>query len=153
MWGNVRKDFTFEKASSYYAVHSNLSFFFRVAKKRKVLSPAHNRKWDRAARRYVSCCTFLMLVGLLIPMTVWHLSELDFMPLVVSMYLGNFQARTPKNNFAGFKHMLYFLTNCMTSFKTATWLCPSVVFPIISSTYPSRFFPIWWENIMFMSLC
>lgn len=66
--GDVRKAFTFEKASLHYMVHLNPFFFFRAAKKRKSLSPVHEKKRDRATRRLVSFYTSLILVGLLISM-------------------------------------------------------------------------------------
>lgn len=72
----MKKDFTFEKFSSHSTVHSKLIFFFRAENKRKTLSPAHERKRERVASRHLSCCTYLMLVRLLINMKDLYLSRL-----------------------------------------------------------------------------
>lgn len=62
----MRNTLALMKAFSHSEVHSNISFFLRVMKKRKALSATQKWKRDRAARRLVSYYTSFMLVGIFI---------------------------------------------------------------------------------------
>jgi len=84
MGGLERNSLTLVKASSHSLVHSNFSFFLIEAKKANALSPAHDRILDKAAILPVSCCTSLMLQGLLMLMMACHLSTLASIPRLVS---------------------------------------------------------------------
>lgn len=106
---------------------------FRVAKKRKALSLAQERKRDKVTRRPVRSCTSLTLAGLVTSMISWNLSQLDYMPFFVSMKTRNFPTLTLKEHLVVFKCMLYFLMNYRPSSKFAAWLRPLAVFTIMSS--------------------
>lgn len=47
-----------------------------------------------------------------------HLSRFTFIPLMVNINPRNLPTYTPKKNLAGFKHMLYLMTNSKMSFTS-----------------------------------
>lgn len=59
MGKNSKKEFKFDNVSLHSFVHSNFSFFFKVAKKWKVLSLAQ----DKVAKCPISCWIYLRLEG------------------------------------------------------------------------------------------
>lgn len=128
MKGDARKDFTSNKSSLHYEIHLNLHFFFREKRKGKALSPAHERKQDRATMLLLSCCTSLILMGILILMMAWHVPLCQHVPK--ELFVLN-----PKRTIGGIQVHVILLTDCRTPYKYATWLSPSTVFTIMSSTY------------------
>lgn len=109
-----------------------LFIIFRAAKNRKTLFPKQEKKQDKVVRRAVSCCTSMILVGIFMSMTDKHLSEFSSMPFFINMNSRIFLAYTPTYHLTGFKRMLYFLIGFRTPFKSASWLCPSVIIGIMS---------------------
>lgn len=140
---NMRKVFILEKFSSHSPTCSNFPFFFMVEKKQKALSPAKERKKDKVVRWPMSCCTSLKYLGHIMLMITCHLSRFASIPLFVSRKPRKFPICTLKEHLSGFKCMLYILIDCMVSFKSVAWICPSKVFIIMSSAQTSKFLPIY----------
>jgi len=118
--GEDKYSFNAWKDCSQASSHTNFCAFFMSLSIDWILSANLGIKCDNAVSLPTNLCISLMLAGLLMLTTAWHLSGLASIPLWVNMKPRNFPPATPKTHFSGFSLMSYFRTTAKISSKSLT---------------------------------
>lgn len=152
IWIELRYLLSSLKVCWQSSVNKKFGTFLSFLKNRRDLSTNLDTNLFRAIMRPVNLCTLLTQVGVGISSRAYIFAGLGSISLQLTMYPRNFPPWMKNAHFAMFNFILYCWSTRNTSFKFATCCSNYLLFTIISSTYTSTFFSIWFLNILFINL-